>query len=990
MKEKRASNPGRAKPAPPPAPPSPYEPGRFRREWLAASAVWLLLQLWVFRAPLWTGGVDSVQQSTAPIPTCLFNMFDPVAQVLPSLFSQTRQIKQGIFPAWAPGSQAGTPLIAKMQNGVFAPPHLLLYLLPAAWLPYSFMLVIALQGYLAFLFTYLFARTLGLRWGPGVFAATIFSMWLVMRGELLPNMGVSGLYQPLLLLLVELHALRRRGQARALLPFASAFSFLGGHFESAVYANLAAGAYALLRIGGDNALSSGEKLRGLAELAGLLGVGALMAAVQIAPAVEYVHISYNNIWHGRRWFDLWDQQTVGKYLSLDDAALLLVGFGALAGFAALLRKSPAQPARSWMRPAAGVLLAVSLACLINLGFDATLAQWSYAAGGTAETLLFFFLLFLGFWAWARSAEPGPRALGWLLLIGLLIEAKTPLVNNVLIHIPPFDKFHNTSNRWDVQIAMATLAALAFSRALDLAKQQWSERLRAASGAWSALLALSMGFCGGRWLQGGAARMLPAGVAFEDPSAPGGIIGPRHAATDLRRHTIAGWMPASAPIASIAVGVARGNQAIAVADATAGAVMSGSRIYFSKELALPDEPGEGTVFAQIRGADGRQRLLRGTTLELKHAGTFTPGAWGWLAALAAFPLIFLFGELPLRAAFAAAFFVAVQYKAQALPRDQMPFKLPGIEKIKEDPGLFRVTSLKEEFLRADYLNVYGLADIRTGGDFLDALTTLYFNRLFSSFLANPQDPKAFDAGMRLLGLANVKYLVAPPGTVRPHPALEPYYTGPDMTVFKNTRLFPRAMFFDRAFHLPMGDWMDWGAQNRFMAPAAQWLMQDPERIGRELMLNDPPEKFAPPKGLSSGGAGTVSIEKYRPDQVVLKISASRPGFVFLSDASFPGWQARLDGRRAKLLRSWLAFRAVQVPAGNSELIFTYRPGPLRAALALSLAAVLSWVFAGLWLWRRQPAELDAAAHAARAAAYAVAGLAGGAIMFWAGWAIFLRR
>ena len=83
-------------------------------------------------------------------------------QIMPALATQTRIIKRGFFPGWTPYSEGGTPLLGKMQNGVFAPHHLLLYALPLKWMPFLFVLIVFLKSYLAFAFTYLYARALRL------------------------------------------------------------------------------------------------------------------------------------------------------------------------------------------------------------------------------------------------------------------------------------------------------------------------------------------------------------------------------------------------------------------------------------------------------------------------------------------------------------------------------------------------------------------------------------------------------------------------------------------------------------------------------------------------------------------------------------------------------------------------------------------------------------------------------------------------------------
>ena len=79
---------------------------------------------------------------------------------------------------------------------------------------------------------------------------------------------------------------------------------------------------------------------------------------------------------------------------------------------------------------------------------------------------------------------------------------------------------------------------------------------------------------------------------------------------------------------------------------------------------------------------------------------------------------------------------------------------------------------------------------------------------------------------------------------------------------------------------------------------------------------------PPAQRGSSSSNTAAASKPLPatakNRVRLSVEAPKPGFVFLSDNYFPGWTAKVNGNPAEILRSWVTFRAVQVPAGRSEL------------------------------------------------------------------------
>ncbi|MBP8973645.1 MAG: YfhO family protein [Anaerolineae bacterium] len=77
-----------------------------------------------------------------------------------------------------------------------------------------------------------------------------------------------------------------------------------------------------------------------------------------------------------------------------------------------------------------------------------------------------------------------------------------------------------------------------------------------------------------------------------------------------------------------------------------------------------------------------------------------------------------------------------------------------------------------------------------------------------------------------------------------------------------------------------------------------------------------------------------------------VATDAPAYLVFAETWYPGWSATVNGAPAPLLRANLAFQAVAVPAGDSEIVFRYRithfewgvviaGGALIAALALLL-------------------------------------------------------
>lgn len=86
-------------------------------------------------------------------------------------------------------------------------------------------------------------------------------------------------------------------------------------------------------------------------------------------------------------------------------------------------------------------------------------------------------------------------------------------------------------------------------------------------------------------------------------------------------------------------------------------------------------------------------------------------------------------------------------------------------------------------------------------------------------------------------------------------------------------------------------------------------------------------------------GVARIVEYQPERVVVEATLDAPGALVLADTWYPGWQARIDGQPAPVLRANYLFRAVLLPAGQHVVQFEFRPVSLRLGAGVSLAAAL---------------------------------------------------
>ena len=90
---------------------------------------------------------------------------------------------------------------------------------------------------------------------------------------------------------------------------------------------------------------------------------------------------------------------------------------------------------------------------------------------------------------------------------------------------------------------------------------------------------------------------------------------------------------------------------------------------------------------------------------------------------------------------------------------------------------------------------------------------------------------------------------------------------------------------------------------------------------------------------------ANLVEYSPGKVVARVTCPSEGYLVLTDNYFPGWQARVNGRTARILRANYTFRAVQLDAGESEVVFEYKPASFRVGATISVATLLVLVALG---------------------------------------------
>ena len=84
------------------------------------------------------------------------------------------------------------------------------------------------------------------------------------------------------------------------------------------------------------------------------------------------------------------------------------------------------------------------------------------------------------------------------------------------------------------------------------------------------------------------------------------------------------------------------------------------------------------------------------------------------------------------------------------------------------------------------------------------------------------------------------------------------------------------------------------------------------------------KFTETKTTFSG-QGAVNLTSYQPNELKYSANLSDESFIVFSEIYYPeGWQATIDGIPVEIMRANYILRSLVVPAGDHEIIFSFRP------------------------------------------------------------------
>ena len=154
--------------------------------------------------------------------------------------------------------------------------------------------------------------------------------------------------------------------------------------------------------------------------------------------------------------------------------------------------------------------------------------------------------------------------------------------------------------------------------------------------------------------------------------------------------------------------------------------------------------------------------------------------------------------------------------------------------------------------------------------------------------------------------------------------------PAYTLYENPDALPRAFIVPEAAALP--DRADVLAALKQTDFRRRVLL---EGVSQEDVSHSSDGRFRP-----------ALITEYEPNRVVVNVAGNGPDWLVLTDVWYPGWTCVVDGEDKPVYRADFLFRAVRLPAGAREVVFTFAPASYRRGGLVSIITLAGVVAVSL--------------------------------------------
>lgn len=270
-------------------------------------------------------------------------------------------------------------------------------------------------------------------------------------------------------------------------------------------------------------------------------------------------------------------------------------------------------------------------------------------------------------------------------------------------------------------------------------------------------------------------------------------------------------------------------------------------------------------------------------------------------------------------------------ANFLKKDRGVYRIYSVPVPHEETSAKELYSSKENFwkdimylLLTSNNMLFKVQSIEQSDFALGLRNTIKINELIEGEKAeghqyDPDTVKRVEKLSRLLGFLNVKYILTKEPLNSPNFKL---VRDGEYKIYQNLDFMPRVLVVN-----------SFSQVSEPIVPDLKGFHTD-LRLSKYLEFNSQNQKLK------------AVILQYKPTEITIGVKSEKKGYLLLSDAYYPGWEASVNGEKTKIYLSDYVFRAVRIPAGESIVKFSFEPESFRKGLIISLTSIFFWA---IWLF-----------------------------------------
>jgi uncharacterized membrane protein YfhO len=181
--------------------------------------------------------------------------------------------------------------------------------------------------------------------------------------------------------------------------------------------------------------------------------------------------------------------------------------------------------------------------------------------------------------------------------------------------------------------------------------------------------------------------------------------------------------------------------------------------------------------------------------------------------------------------------------------------------------------------------------------------------------------------KLTNLLNLKYLLLPANVRIEHPTIKPVFNNSKYTLFDNTQAIPRTFIVHESKTLSGRDVIFKELARAEFNPLKYVILEEPSKLTRKISSENYQQEPNP------------TIVEYSPNRVTIKTNLFEDGYLVLGDTFYPGWNAYVNGKKSKILKTNYIMRSVFLEKGEHVVKFVYEPKSFTIGMIITLTSMV---------------------------------------------------